>query len=1357
MKKIIYLMFLLITILITVNFAFSVPFTPQGNIDLKYTYSVIHAKNVSATYLYGNGSYLYGIKASGVTNETDPIFTANKTSIWNAILERLKIKDVNHSIDSRENNWTKLQNYPITCPAGSAITSLGDSVICTAFALSNYSNPQQVNTSLLAKIQGLNQSILNKGYQTSTQVNNSIQLLNNSLVWIIQYNDVMLRIYIQNLNDSLTGKINNKLNITDQRYNDTTKGYQTSAQVNVSIQKLNSSLLAIIQGTNVSLLNNIQGLNSSLLIKINRKLENNTNVKFTSIQNTNYIQFNISYNDTNAEGKLKWNSDDGTLEYGLPGGNVNLQLGQEELIRVYNEEGFTIGNGKVVYASSATGNIKKVKVANNNNHSQALRVVGVATEDIEPNHFGYITTVGLVRDINTIGFIGGQLAYLGMNGSITTTKPIASNTSVVIGIVVRPHATEGILYTRIRVIPYLTELSDVYCNNIINNSYLKYNSKYNRFECSINANFNNITANFIQSQPITGKLGSGIIYSNNISNRYASVNVECTGLVCKYPKMVFYLVKSDNSVKTCNITNGTITLDNNAHNVVYVDNNCAIQKTTFANYIESDLAPGGTSDFFNAVVHSNSVEVQKGITLGNKVETATRKLLLQTLHLDVISGLGISTNTFPKFTIASGEYVYLRSVVDFSLRNTSLHEIEFVGHNTSNSWKFIDHTGINLTHLDNGTTIVKCTNPTRYRRYYIFALGFNNSVERSELHQLAALDNVNYASVANCLDTVTTPLTYTLPDYYNDAAVMLYAYCGRASDSSWTTNFIDLRTVKSSGTSSGGIDISVFVPYVGATSTVNLGNYNVSARYFIGNGSLLTGLQKYNDSNKIQGLNSSLLIKINTKSGTGTCLSGYAVQNTTTSGVECVQLTTTSSDNYWNLTGKNLTTKSTTYNVGIGTKTPTANLHIFQRSATANQILFKVNTSEKQSFVVDEDGDVSVAGTITGAFSGSLSGSSVTAATLSSSGDIYTTGSGDDLWLGTSTQANSNFRAYATGNLITFGKTGIGNATMPTKLYVQGNASIATKLFIGTKGDYDSSATVLAYGDYDSYLNQTSISEANDRYPGLSISTSRGSGSSPAINVQGDIIGGIRFFANNKTSAVKPSPYYLSVANIKAKVISNSTGIGNMGGELSFATKQNGTSGLPVTRLTIKDNGNITINKSLNILSNLLITNRVGIGTLTPSAKLSVNGNITATKIITPTLYTNTIRELGGFGKIFEYVDDGGDTSQFYIGTFNTTMQTSGSANGIDLNITLNNGTHKFQILYVDDNNRRMMIGSGTNPNAKLHVNGNMTVSQNVTLSKSLILETNQKVCLNGIACTRYIKYNSTHIVSYNGSHFKVI
>ena len=195
------------------------------------------------------------------------------------------------------------------------------------------------------------------------------------------------------------------------------------------------------------------------------------------------IQFNIDFTDGQSEGRLQWNTEDGTLEVGMPGGNVNLQIGQEMLVRVQNEESIQINNGEIVYASSAVGNIKKVKLANADNHDNALKVVGVATENILPGQMGYITTTGLVRDFDTSSFTDGQLVFLDTtDGQIRGTPPTAPNTTVVVGIIVRPHATEGIMYARIQAISYLEELSDTTITNITDGDILEWNASNNRWE-----------------------------------------------------------------------------------------------------------------------------------------------------------------------------------------------------------------------------------------------------------------------------------------------------------------------------------------------------------------------------------------------------------------------------------------------------------------------------------------------------------------------------------------------------------------------------------------------------------------------------------------------------------------------------------------------------------------------------------------------------------------------------------------------------------------------------------------------------------------------------------------------------------
>lgn len=74
-----------------------------------------------------------------------------------------------------------------------------------------------------------------------------------------------------------------------------------------------------------------------------------------ALSGVSYIDFNLDPILTSQEGRMYWNSDDGTVNIGMPGGNVSLQVGQEQLLRVHNSSGVDILNGQAVYISGAFG------------------------------------------------------------------------------------------------------------------------------------------------------------------------------------------------------------------------------------------------------------------------------------------------------------------------------------------------------------------------------------------------------------------------------------------------------------------------------------------------------------------------------------------------------------------------------------------------------------------------------------------------------------------------------------------------------------------------------------------------------------------------------------------------------------------------------------------------------------------------------------------------------------------------------------------------------------------------------------------------------------------------------------------
>ena len=163
-----------------------------------------------------------------------------------------------------------------------------------------------------------------------------------------------------------------------------------------------------------------------------------------SIENPNYVQFNTAFNDGTSEGRLQWNVNDGTLEIGMPGGNVNLQIGQEHIVRVKNNSGVDILNGHVVYQTGESGNKPTVALAYALDPASCNHILGMATEDIDNGDTGYVTIAGLVRDVNTNTFSAGDCLYLGTTtGTIVNQIPAYPAKVVSLGKVVTKGAGNG--------------------------------------------------------------------------------------------------------------------------------------------------------------------------------------------------------------------------------------------------------------------------------------------------------------------------------------------------------------------------------------------------------------------------------------------------------------------------------------------------------------------------------------------------------------------------------------------------------------------------------------------------------------------------------------------------------------------------------------------------------------------------------------------------------------------------------------------------------------------------------------------------------------------------------------------------
>lgn len=170
-----------------------------------------------------------------------------------------------------------------------------------------------------------------------------------------------------------------------------------------------------------------------------------------NLNNVNGIQLDTTpVADSFSTGKIRWNSTDGTAELDTDVSGVTIQLGQETVIRVLNKTGSTITNGSVVYINGAQGNRPTIAKVGNTDFVNGENVIGVVTADILDNAEGYLTTQGLVRDLNTNSYSVGNTLWLGSTaGTFTNTEPSASSLIIRVGEVIVAHPTQGVISVHI--------------------------------------------------------------------------------------------------------------------------------------------------------------------------------------------------------------------------------------------------------------------------------------------------------------------------------------------------------------------------------------------------------------------------------------------------------------------------------------------------------------------------------------------------------------------------------------------------------------------------------------------------------------------------------------------------------------------------------------------------------------------------------------------------------------------------------------------------------------------------------------------------------------------------------------------
>ena len=236
------------------------------------------------------------------------------------------------------------------------------------------------------------------------------------------------------------------------------------------------------------------------------------------IATADFLKFDTTATNTPEVAKLNWNADDGTLEFGLKGGQVVLQVGQEQVQRIYNNTGSTLVSGQIVYVTGSQGNRLTVALASASSEATSTRTFGIVTETILNETEGFIATSGLVRGLNTSSFAEGSVLWLGTSaGTYTTTRPAAPNHGVLVGFVVRQHANVGSVFVHIANGYELDELHNVLIaskqdgqalvyeasSGLWKNKFVDYNTLLNKPTLVTQTDINNAIASLVDTAPAT--------------------------------------------------------------------------------------------------------------------------------------------------------------------------------------------------------------------------------------------------------------------------------------------------------------------------------------------------------------------------------------------------------------------------------------------------------------------------------------------------------------------------------------------------------------------------------------------------------------------------------------------------------------------------------------------------------------------------------------------------------------------------------------------------------------------------------------------------------------------------------------
>ena len=175
----------------------------------------------------------------------------------------------------------------------------------------------------------------------------------------------------------------------------------------------------------------------------------------TSISNINYVDFDITYATTLAEGQLGWDGNN-TLGLGMAGGTIVQRIGED--FYIYVKASSAITKGQLCMFTGAVGASSVVTAAPSTGVTNGQYIIGIAPADIALNGFGLIQILGSVRGFDTSAFNNGDILYYdsAVTGGMTATYPTSGPIVTVAAVTNSGSGGSGSVQVRVSVTQRIT-------------------------------------------------------------------------------------------------------------------------------------------------------------------------------------------------------------------------------------------------------------------------------------------------------------------------------------------------------------------------------------------------------------------------------------------------------------------------------------------------------------------------------------------------------------------------------------------------------------------------------------------------------------------------------------------------------------------------------------------------------------------------------------------------------------------------------------------------------------------------------------------------------------------------------------